>query len=115
MVLSEFHDALVLKYGDKATKQNRSINVDFGVKADNNDNTDYRVMSVDVVRLSTRGAISRSRRCPSKWIMTNPQTHADKAVEAQQAYSSEWKGLVRMMKYWNNNPKHGEKPSNPPS
>ena len=114
VVLSEFHDALALKYGDKATKQNRSINVDFGVKADDNDNTDYRVMSVDVVpAFDKNGDFEIPDDALGKWIITNPQKHADKAVAAQQAYSSEWKGLVRMMKYWNNNPKHGEKPVKP--
>jgi hypothetical protein len=49
-----------------------------------------------------------------KWIKTNPEVHADKATAAHQAYSSEWKGLVRMVKYWNNNPKHGkDKPVKP--
>ena len=41
------------------------------------------------------------------------KAHAAKATAAHQAYSSEWKGLVRMVKYWNNNPKHGEKPVKP--
>lgn len=48
-----------------------------------------------------------------KWIKTNPETHAEKATQAHQAYGNEWKGLVRMAKYWNNNPKHGEKPVKP--
>jgi hypothetical protein len=48
-----------------------------------------------------------------KWIKTNPKTHAEKATAAHQAYSNEWKGLVRMVKYWNNNPKHAEKPIKP--
>jgi hypothetical protein len=48
-----------------------------------------------------------------KWIETNPETHATKATAAHQAYSNEWKGLVRMVKYWNNNPLHGEKPVKP--
>ena len=48
-----------------------------------------------------------------KWIKTNPKIHAEKATAAHQAYSSEWKGLVRMVKYWNNNRKHGEKPVKP--
>ena len=48
-----------------------------------------------------------------KWIKTNPEMHAEKAIDAHQAYGSEWKGLVRMAKYWNNNPKHGEKPVKP--
>lgn len=114
VVLGDFHDALAEKYGEKTKKQNRSINVDFGVKADDEDNTDYRVISVDVVPAFDKGA---DFEIPDdelgQWIMTNPQTHADKAVAAQQAYSSEWKGLVRMVKYWNNNPNHGEKPIKP--
>src|SRR5690606_36902220 len=48
-----------------------------------------------------------------KWILTNPLIHAEKATAAHQAYSNEWKGLVRMFKYWNNQPKHGEKPIKP--
>jgi predicted nucleotidyltransferase len=114
VVLTDFHDALVERYGIKVTKQNRSINVDFGVKADDEDNTDYRVISVDVVPAFDKG---NDFEIPDndlgKWIMTNPQTHADKAVAAHQAYGNEWKGLVRIVKYWNNNPKHGEKPVKP--
>lgn len=114
VILTDFHDALVQKYGDRARKQNRSINVDFGVKADSEDNTDYRVISVDVVPAFDKGS---DFQIPDnelgKWIGTNPKIHADKAVAAHQAYSNEWKGLVRMVKYWNNNPKHGDKPIKP--
>jgi predicted nucleotidyltransferase len=114
VVLTDFHSALVEKYGDKAKKQNRSINVDFGVKADAEDNTDYRVISVDVVPAFDK---DHDFEIPDnelgKWIATNPQTHAAEATAAHRAYSSEWKGLVRMLKYWNNNPKHGEKPVKP--
>lgn len=113
-ILTDFHDALVEKYGDMARKQNRSINVDFGVKADAEDNTDYRVISVDVVPAFEKGS---DFQIPDdglgKWIGTNPKIHADKAVQAHQAYSNEWKGLVRMVKYWNNNPRHVEKPVKP--
>lgn len=114
VVLTDFHDVLVEKYGDKAKKQNRSINVDFGVKADADDNTDYRVISVDVVPAFDNDddfAIPDNEL--GKWIETNPQVHAEKATAAHQAYSNEWKGLVRMVKYWNNNPKHGDKPIKP--
>jgi predicted nucleotidyltransferase len=114
VILADFHKALVDKYGEKAKKQNRSINVDFGVKADAEDNTDYRLISVDVVPAFAKGD---DYEIPDdelgKWIMTNPETHAAKAVAAHQAYGNEWKGLVRMVKYWNNNPKHGEKPVKP--
>lgn len=114
VILDDFHKALAEKYGDKARQQNRSINVDFGVKADADDNTDYRLISVDVVPAF---AAAEDYEIPDnelgKWIKTNPEKHAAKAVTAHQAYSNEWKGLVRMVKYWNNNPKHGEKPIKP--
>ncbi|HEY0395669.1 MAG TPA: CBASS oligonucleotide cyclase [Candidatus Elarobacter sp.] len=114
-VLSDFHSALVKKYGAKcATRQNRSINVDFGVDVDSEDNTDYRILSVDVVPAFETGA---GYEIPDdelgEWIKTNPDIHAEKARAAHQAYSDQWKGLVRMVKYWNNNPKHGEKPVKP--
>lgn len=114
VVLNDFHDALAEKYGNNARKQNRSINVDFGVKADSDDNTDYRVISVDVVpSFAKDGDFEIPDNELGKWIKTNPQTHAAKATAAHQAYSNEWKGIVRMVKYWNNNPKHGEKPVKP--
>ena len=50
VVIDDFHDALVEKYGKNAVrKQSRSVNVDFGVVVDADDNTDYRIVSVDVV------------------------------------------------------------------
>ncbi len=115
VVLTDFHKALVDKYGEaNVKKQNRSINVNFGVKPDADDNTDYRILSVDVVPAFAK---ADDFEIPDdelgKWIETNPKIHADKAVAAHQAYSCEWKGLVRMTKYWNNNPKHGEKPVKP--
>lgn len=115
VVIGDFYDALVEKYGSSAVrKQGRSVNVDFGVVVDSEDNTDYRVLSVDVVPAFACGD---NYEIPDtdkgEWIKTNPEIHAQKAVAAHQAYSSEWKGLVRMAKYWNNNPRHGEKPVKP--
>ncbi|MBX9825347.1 MAG: nucleotidyltransferase [Xanthobacteraceae bacterium] len=114
-VLNDFYDALVEKYGGKAVrKQSRSVNVDFGVVVDADDNTDYRVVSVDVVPAFADGdnyEIPDSE--VGKWIKTNPEVHAAKATAAHQAFSNEWKGLMRMVKYWNNNPAHGEKPIKP--
>lgn len=116
VVLDDFHAALVDKYGDNSVRrQGRSINVDFGVHIDAEDNTDYRIVSVDVVPAFVA---SDNYEIPcadtSKWILTNPQIHAQKATDAHQAFSSEWKGLVRMAKYWNNNPRHGtDKPVKP--
>jgi hypothetical protein len=95
-------------------KQGRSVNIDFWVVIDADDNTDYRIVSVDVVPAFPDGENFEIPDTDSgKWIKTNPKTHATKATMAHQAYSSEWKGLVRMIKYWNNNTRHGEKPVKP--
>jgi hypothetical protein len=115
VVLDDYEKALVNKYGrDAVRRQSRSINVDFGVVVGEDDKTDYKVMSVDVVPAFDAGA---NYEIPDgdtgKWIKTDPEIHAEKATAAHQAYSSEWKGLVRMVKYWNNNPAHGEKPIKP--
>ncbi|MBL0086167.1 MAG: nucleotidyltransferase [Ideonella sp.] len=116
VALDDFHNALVDKYGkDAVRKQGRSVNVDFGVVVDSDDNTDYRVLSVDVVPAFTDGANYEIPNADTgKWMNTNPEIHAQEARDAHQAYSSEWKGLVRMVKYWNNNAKHGkDKPVKP--
>jgi predicted nucleotidyltransferase len=115
VVLEDFRKALADKYGEKALfKQNRSVGIDFGVVIDAEDNTDYRVVSVDAVPAFVSGNDYEIPDIDSeKWIKTNPETHAAKATAAHQAFSNEWKGLVRMVKYWNNNPKHGTKPIKP--
>ena len=115
VVIGDFYDALVEKYEtDAVRKQSRSVGVDFGVFIDADDNTDYRVVSVDAVPAFAAGD---DYEIPDddtgKWIKTNPETHASKATAAHQAFSNEWKGLVRMVKYWNNNARHGEKPVKP--
>lgn len=115
-VLDAFYDALVEKYGkDAVRKQGRSINVDFGILVDADDNTDYRVMSIDAVPAVVAGSDYEIPNADTrKWMKTNPEIHAEKARDAHQAFSSEWKGLVRMVKYWNNNSKHGsDKPVKP--
>lgn len=116
VVIDDFYKALVQKYGEKAVrKQGRSVNVDFGVVVDAEDNTDYRILSVDVVPSFLSGddyEIPDTDK--GEWIKTNPKVHAQKATDAHQAFSNEWKGLVRMVKYWNNNPRHGsDKPVKP--
>lgn len=114
-VLEAYKAELIKEYGrDAVRRQSRSINVDFGVAVKDEDKTDYKILSVDVVPAFASGS---DYEIPDgdtgKWIKTNPKIHADKAVKAHQDYSNEWKGLVRMMKYWNNNPNHGEKPVKP--
>lgn len=104
-------DVLADKYGqDRVTRQRRSVRVDFGVQAVD-DLTNDQVISFDVVPAFAKNdyyEIPDSRT--SDWANTNPKIHEEKAVEAQQAYSGEWKALVRMLKYWNN---HHDKPIDP--
>ena len=115
VVVDAFYEALIGKYGVKSVrKQSRSLNIDFGVYIDLEDNTDYRIVSVDVVpAFAESGDYEIPDTDLGNWIKTNPETHASKAVVAHQAFSNEWKGLVRMVKYWNNNGRHGEKPVKP--
>jgi predicted nucleotidyltransferase len=115
VILSDFCATLVDQYGSKAvTKQDRSVGVDFGVIVDSDDNTDYRVVSIDAVPAFVDGDnFVIPNNTTEKWMGTNPKIHADKAVIAHQAYGNEWKGLVRMAKYWNQNERHREKPIKP--
>jgi len=114
-ILTAFYDTLVDVYGSSAVKkQGRSVGVDFGVVVDSDDNTDYRVVSVDAVPAFANGDdYEIPNNTTGKWMGTNPEIHAQKAVAAHQAYGNEWKGLVRMVKYWNQNIRHGEKPIKP--
>lgn len=114
-ILNDFAAALIEKYGaDAVRKQGRSVNIDFGVVIDADDNTDYRIVSIDAVpAFVSQDHYEIPDFDSQKWIKTNPEIHSDKATAAHEAYSSEWKGLVRITKYWNNNKKHGEKPVNP--
>jgi len=116
VVLDDFCSALVEKYGkDAVRKQGRSVNVDFGVVVDADDNTDYRVLSVDVVPAFVAGDDYEIPNADTDlWMKTDPEIHAEEARAAHQAFSNEWKGMVRMAKYWNNNAKHGkDKPIKP--
>lgn len=115
IILSDFETALAGEYGHAAVRrQSHSVGVDFGVVVDADDNTDYRVVSIDAVPAFVDGS---NYEIPfddgGQWIKTNPEIHAKKATAAHQAFSNEWKGLVRMVKYWNNNARHGQKPVKP--
>jgi len=115
-LLAAVEAALAQNYGAPCVKkQRRSVTVGFGVNADAEDKTNYRIVSFDVVPAFSSESNyeipdTAANGGVGGWTRTDPTIHADKAVEAQEAYSREWKGLVRMMKYWNN---HHEKPIKP--
>jgi hypothetical protein len=111
-LIAAFRSALAEKYGnDKVKPDGLAVNVSFGVQPDQDDNTDYRILSIDAVpAFWTGGCYEIPDADTEHWIKTDPEIHAERATAANKAYSGEWKGLVRMLKYWNNNSKHGTRP-----
>lgn len=114
VLLAAVEKALADEYGsDRVSRQRRSVTVEFGVTEDENGETGGKVVSFDVVPAFT---LNDDYEIPdtattSGWTKTNPEVHAQKAIDAQKAYASEWKGLVRMMKAWNREQGKSIKPS----
>jgi Second Messenger Oligonucleotide or Dinucleotide Synthetase domain len=103
-LLKAFEDALVEKYGrDKVSRQRRSVTVDFGVKPDADEDTGGKVMSFDVVPAFDKNTHYEipDTTTSSGWTETDPEVHQELAKKAQDSYSGEWKGIVRMTKKWN--------------
>ncbi len=95
------------EYGkDNVEPQRRSVGVNFGTSEDE------KVMSFDVVPAFDCGKHYEVADTVSEkqWIETDPEIHKEKATKKHQAYSNEWKGLVRMVKTWN---REHEKPVRP--
>jgi SMODS domain-containing protein len=99
VVLGDVEKALAKKYGNaNVGTQRRSVTVEFS-----DDKEAERVMSFDVTPAFTKAghyeipdtAISKG------WTETNPKIHAEKATAANEKFSGEWKGVVRMAKSWN--------------
>lgn len=112
VLLGAFETALSEKYGpDHVEVRRRSVTVDFNVVTID-DQTEDQVMSFDVVPAFAEDDYFQipDLQAYSGWTNTNPKVHEQKAIDAQRAYASEWKALVRMMKYWNN---HHAKPVKP--
>jgi hypothetical protein len=70
-------------------------------------------MSFDVVPAFDKGTHYEipDTQTKSGWTETDPEIHADKAKAANDTYSGEWKGMVRMIKKWNNENGKPVKPS----
>lgn len=104
LLLDEVERVLVKRYGQpNVSKQRRSVTVEFTDSQD-----EERVISFDVVPAFTVGDPDKEGHyeIPDKatvkgWTETDPRVHADKATAANQAFSGEWKGMVRMVKAWN--------------
>lgn len=108
VMLGDTEKVLAKEYGQENVKrQRRSVSVQFPVRSDED-----RVMSFDVVPAFTKGDHYEipDTATTKGWTETNPKIHAEKATAANEAFSGEWKGMVRMIKRWN---QQNEKPVKP--
>ncbi len=107
VILDATERVLAKEYG-KARQQRRSVSIEFPVRGD-----EERVMSFDIVPAFTKGDHYEipDTGTTKGWTETNPKIHADKATEANKEFSGEWKGMVRMIKAWNNEHEKPVKPS----
>lgn len=106
-LLNAVADALAKEYGhDQVEVQRRSVSITFG------DDEEEAVMSFDVVPAYDVGVHYEvpDTKSGKSWTKTDPEVHKQKATDKHQAYSQEWKGLVRMLKTWN---RHQSKPVKP--
>lgn len=113
VLLQDVEKKLADKYGkENVCQQRRSVSVSFGVRVDENEQTDDKVMSFDVVPAFTKSDYYEipDTATSSGWTSTNPKIHAEKATDANKAFNGEWKGIVRMIKKWN---RHQNKPIKP--
>lgn len=109
VLLTEIDKKLAKEYGrENVTVQRRSVSVDFGVAG-----LKDRVMSFDVVPAFDKGHHYEIPDTITRvgWTETDPEIHAEKATTANEVYSGEWKGMVRMIKRWNNENGRSVKPS----
>ncbi len=104
VLLEAVEKALLKKYDkENVSRQRRSVSVSFGVKPNEDEDTDGKVMSFDVVPAFDKdNHYEIPDSATSKgWTETDPEVHFDKALEAQNKYDKQWKGIVRMAKKWN--------------
>lgn len=109
VLLDEVEKVLAKKYvSDKVRRQRRSVSLEFPVSGE-----EERVISFDVVPAFTKGDhYEIPDTATSKgWTETNPKVHAEKATAANEAFAGEWKGMVRMIKRWNQEKGKPVKPS----
>lgn len=109
VVLADTEKVLAAEYGaSNVSRQRRSVSVQFPDGKDED-----RVMSFDVVPAFTKSDHYEipDTATTSGWTETNPKVHAEKATAANEAFSGEWKGMVRMAKRWNQTKDKPVKPS----
>lgn len=109
IILADTEKVLADEYGqENVSRQRRSATVRFPVSGDAE-----RVMSFDVVPAFIKSSHYEipDTATTKGWTETNPKVHAEKATAANEAFGGEWKGMVRMIKRWNQEKNKPVKPS----
>jgi len=109
VVLNDVEKVMAKEYGGgNVSRQRRSVTVNFPDGKD-----EERVMSFDVVPAFTKSDHYEipDTETSKGWTETNPKVHAEKATAANESFSGEWKGMVRMAKSWNRTKDNPVKPS----
>jgi hypothetical protein len=111
-ILERIEKILAPVYGEEhVTIDRMAVTVDFGVNVSAADDSDDKVLSIDVVPAFTNdGHYEIPDATQGGWIETDPEIHYDLAVAAHEAHQREWKPLVRMIKKWN---RHQGRPVQP--
>jgi hypothetical protein len=107
VILNEVARIMREEYGkENVVIQTRSVGIAFKNAAEE------EVMSFDVVTAfdADKHYEVPDTKSADKWTKTDPEIHKDLARDKHAAYSSEWKGLVRMIKTWN---RHKDRPVKP--
>ena len=108
VILTEVSRIMGKEYGtENVSIQTRSVGIAFKNAAEE------EVMSFDVVTAfdADKHYDVPDTKSADKWTKTDPEIHKDLARDKHAAYSSEWKGLVRMVKTWNREHERPVKPS----
>jgi hypothetical protein len=108
VILAEVSRIMGAEYGtENVNIQTRSVGVVFRNAAEE------EVMSFDVVTAfdADNHYDVPDTKSADRWTKTDPEIHKDLARDKHAAYSSEWKGLVRMIKTWNREHERPVKPS----
>lgn len=111
VILERVEAVLAPVYGaDRVGIDGMAVTVDFGVAVNADDDTEGKVMSIDVVQAFAKNGHFEIPVSDGGWIETDPDQHAQLAVDAHAAYRKEWKPLVRTIKKWN---RHQGRPIQP--
>ncbi len=97
-VLDVVRAILVPHHGsERLTCSRRSVRVDFSAAA--GDDEGDEVTGFEVVPAFKQGdCYWIPDRALAEWVSTNPQVHAQRATTANEAFSDQWKPLVKMLK-----------------